>query len=49
VESPATTLTANTTNRNGDLGIEAVPGTHPSGNTASGNGDPAQCLEVTCS
>jgi parallel beta-helix repeat protein len=50
VDSPATTLTRNTSLRNGDLGIEAVPGvTDGGGNRASGNGNPAQCTGVGCS
>ena len=50
VDSPATTITANVANDNGDYGIEAVPGvTDGGGNRASGNGNPAQCLGVTCS
>jgi hypothetical protein len=39
----------NTANRNHDLGIEAVPGViDGGGNKASGNGNPAQCLNVVC-
>jgi parallel beta-helix repeat protein len=49
VESSATTLTRNTANNNRDLGIEAVLGvTDGGGNKASGNGNPAQCLNVAC-
>jgi parallel beta-helix repeat protein len=49
VESSSTTLTKNTANDNGDLGIEAVPGvTDGGGNKARGNGNPAQCLNVSC-
>jgi parallel beta-helix repeat protein len=48
VDAPATTLTSNTANDNGDLGIEAVPGVRAGGNTASGNGDPRQCVGVAC-
>jgi len=48
VEEP-TTITANTANFNGDLGIEAVPGVIDGGrNTATGNGNPAQCVNVAC-
>ena len=44
-----TTVTANTANDNTDLGIEAVPGViDGGGNKASGNGNPAQCLNVRC-
>ena len=49
VDAPATTLTRNTANRNHDLGIEAVAGvTDGGGNHAAGNGNPAQCTNVTC-
>jgi parallel beta-helix repeat protein len=49
VENVDATLTANTANRNSDLGIEAVPGvTDGGGNRAFGNGNPLQCLNVTC-
>jgi parallel beta-helix repeat protein len=47
--APGTTVTANTANDNTDLGIEAVPGViDGGGNKASGNGNPAQCLNVHC-
>ena len=43
------TVTRNTANFNGDLGIEAVSGTiDGGGNKAKGNGNPAQCVGVTC-
>jgi parallel beta-helix repeat protein len=43
------TVTRNTANRNGDLGIRAQPGTiDGGGNKAFGNGDPLQCLNVAC-
>ena len=49
VESAATTLRNNTANRNHDLGIEAAPGvTDGGGNTAGGNGNPLQCINVAC-
>jgi parallel beta-helix repeat protein len=49
VEDAATTLTRNTANDNGDLGIEAVLGvTDGGGNRATGNGNPAQCVSVSC-
>jgi hypothetical protein len=49
VRSASTTLTKNTANDNGDLGIEAVPGViDGGGNRARGNGNPAQCLNVSC-
>ena len=42
-------ISHNTADFNGDLGIEAVPGvTDGGGNRARGNGDPAQCLNVSC-
>jgi parallel beta-helix repeat protein len=49
VDSSTTTLTGNRARRNADLGIEAVFGViDGGGNLASGNGDPLQCLNVTC-
>ena len=43
------TLTRNTANDNGDLGIQAVPATiDGGGNRARGNGNPAQCTGVAC-
>jgi parallel beta-helix repeat protein len=49
VESAATTLRNDTANRNHDLGIEAAPGvTDGGGNTARGNGNPLQCINVAC-
>jgi Right handed beta helix region len=47
-ESPSTILRYNRANDNGDYGIEAVPGVTGTGNTATGNGNPAQCLNVAC-
>jgi hypothetical protein len=48
VESPATTLTRNSSNDNGGWGIFAVPGVIDGGhNTASSNGV-GQCLNVIC-
>ena len=45
----ASTLTGNITVHNGDLGIEAVPGTiDGGGNKAAGNGNPLQCLNIRC-
>jgi parallel beta-helix repeat protein len=50
VDSPTTTLTRNLGLRNGDLGIEAVPGvTDGGGNKARGNGNPTQCTNIDCS
>jgi parallel beta-helix repeat protein len=49
VHSPNTTLTRNTANFNAYLGIEAAPGViDGGGNTASGNGNPLQCVNVVC-
>ena len=49
VDSSTTTLTGNRARRNGDLGVEAVFGViDGGGNLASGNGNPLQCLNVTC-
>ncbi len=43
------TLTRNIANQNGDLGIETVSGTNDGGgNRAAGNGNPLQCLNITC-
>jgi hypothetical protein len=48
-DSSTTTLTRNVLLRNGDFGIEAVPGViDGGGNRARGNGNPAQCLNVAC-
>jgi large repetitive protein len=50
VAAAGTTVTRNTANFNHDLGIEAVPGViDGGGNRASGNGNPLQCTNVTCS
>jgi hypothetical protein len=49
VDSPSTVLRYNAANDNGDLGIEAVPGVTGTGNTATGNGNPLQCVGITCS
>lgn len=50
VDSALTSLASNTARRNSDLGIEAVAGTQDGGgNRAFGNGNPLQCLNVTCS
>jgi parallel beta-helix repeat protein len=49
IEAPGTLVGNNTANNNGDLGINAVPGTVDlHGNTASGNGNPLQCINVFC-
>jgi parallel beta-helix repeat protein len=43
------TLTGNVTVHNGDFGIETVPGTiDGGGNHAAANGNPLQCLNITC-
>jgi parallel beta-helix repeat protein len=50
VNNASASITENTANENGDLGIEAVVGvTDGGGNRASGNGDPRQCVNVVCS
>jgi TolB protein len=47
--SPSMKLTRNKARRNGDLGIDAAAGViDGGGNRASGNGNPAQCTNVTC-
>lgn len=48
IQSASTVLIGNVANNNGGYGIEAVPGVLAIGNRASGNGNPAQCLNVTC-
>jgi parallel beta-helix repeat protein len=46
---PTTKLARNEARRNGDLGIKASGGViDGGGNRASGNGDPRQCVNVTC-
>jgi large repetitive protein len=50
VGNPSTTLTRNEARNNHDLGIEAVDGViDGGGNRASGNGDPRQCINISCS
>lgn len=48
-KSASTAILFNTANNNGNYGIEAVPRVVAFGNKASGNGNPMQCLNVTCS
>ena len=49
LKSPGNTVTQNRTLRNVDLGIEAVVGSiDGGGNRARRNGNPAQCLNLTC-
>jgi parallel beta-helix repeat protein len=49
VRRPESVLRANVANRNGDLGIFAVPGVTDGGaNQAAGNGNPTQCVGVVC-
>jgi parallel beta-helix repeat protein len=49
IDSASTTVTRNAANHNGDLGIEAVAGVTDGGNNhASGNGNPAECVNITC-
>ena len=48
-DDPDVSIARNTANSNADLGIEAVAGvTDGGGNKARGNGNPAQCLNVSC-
>ncbi len=49
VESVTTTITRNDARRNTDLGINAPGAIDGGGNKAKGNGNPLQCLGVTCS
>ena len=50
IDRSETVLSDNLTIRNGDFGIEAVPGvTDGGGNLGAANGNAAQCLEVRCS
>jgi parallel beta-helix repeat protein len=50
IRSVGTTVTSNVAVRNGDLGVEALPGvTDGGGNKASGNGSPLQCTGIACS
>jgi hypothetical protein len=49
VDAAGTTLTGNVAVHNHDLGIEAVPGVVDGGrNHAAGNGNPAQCTNISC-
>jgi len=49
VDAAATTVTRNTADHNHDLGIDAVPGViDGGGNRANANGNPLQCLNITC-
>ncbi len=48
VQSPGNYLAQNTANDNARYGISAVPGNQSGINYASGNGNPAQCLNVIC-
>jgi parallel beta-helix repeat protein len=49
VAAAGTLLKRNTSNNNGQLGINAVPGViDGGGNRASGNGNPLQCVNVFC-
>ena len=48
VKHANTVISGNTANDNGDLGIEAVPGVTGGGNSASGNGNPLECVNVSC-
>jgi Right handed beta helix region len=48
IQSPSALLIGNIANDNANYGIEAVPGVFAFGNRASGNGNPAQCINVRC-
>jgi len=48
VERAGTKLTGNRADNNDDLGIEAVPGARGSGNAATGNHNPLQCVGIVC-
>jgi parallel beta-helix repeat protein len=49
IDTSHATITKNRADNNGDLGIEAVPGVSDGGrNKARGNGNPAQCVNVSC-
>jgi parallel beta-helix repeat protein len=49
VDHPGITVVRNVADHNGDLGIEAVAGVIDGGkNRAFGNGNPLQCLNVSC-
>ena len=48
VLDPLTLLVRNAANGNGGYGIQAVPGTLGGNNRAHGNGNPSQCLNVSC-
>lgn len=49
IESPSTKLTNNRAFRNADLGIEGVAGViDGGGNIARHNGDPRQCINISC-
>jgi hypothetical protein len=48
VRSPSTRLIGNRADDNGDLGIAAVPGVFARANSAHGNGNLLQCLNIAC-
>jgi hypothetical protein len=48
VDAASARVVQNIAVNNGDYGIEAVPGVFAFGNRASRNGNPAQCLNVSC-
>jgi parallel beta-helix repeat protein len=49
IDSPGTALARNIANHNAELGIDAVAGVvDAGGNRAHGNGDAAQCINVSC-
>jgi hypothetical protein len=50
IHVPGAVVSRNRADRNQAYGIDAVPGTiDGGGNRARGNGNPAQCLNITCS
>jgi parallel beta-helix repeat protein len=48
VEDAGAKVRLNQADWNDDLGIEAVPGVNGGGNRAANNGNPAQCVGITC-
>ena len=49
IDSASTKVTRNIAERNADLGIDAVPGvTDGGGNRATGNGNPLECVNISC-
>jgi parallel beta-helix repeat protein len=48
VDDPNNIVSRNVTNENQGFGIEAAPGTRGGNNSASGNREPTQCLNIPC-